>query len=134
MKINQILSSLLLIIVLLCIINYAIDCYINFKDAIKNFKVLFVYLIQYLIFRSWLFLIAVVTYFIIFNKLKGKKFILFKVLYILVISSLYAQYFYMDDYSLTIGDIKQFKLFLSCSLSANLVLLFTEFSNNKTRN
>lgn len=129
-RIPQLLKSLVLIIILKSVFGYIFDLVVNFDYAIQNANFLFAYLIMDAL-NSWLFLIAFVVYFIIFQKLTETRYLLFKVIFILIVTALYARYFYMDNFSLTIGKQKEFKLFITTVLSAMVVLLANEFLPSK---
>ena len=118
--------AFLAIPILISLFAFILDFIINWRNAIDNYKYLFLYISQYLIFRSWVFLIFFILYILIFNKFPQKKILPFKIIYIVIASALYSKYFYMDDYSITHSEIKQLRLLISCSLSGITVLLFWE--------
>ena len=126
-----ILLKVVLLILLVSISNYFIDSVIDFNRATENINFLLIYLMQYL-FKSWVFLFAVIIYFIVFKKFKERKFLLFKILFAIILSALYAKLFFMDDYSLTIGNFKLLKLFIATSFSS-ILLLYTELNSKYIR-
>ena len=127
MKIGTILKVCVIIFCLMSALSYIIDCLVNFEYALKNAKYLFAYFIQYAIFRSWIIVVLVTLYFVIFKKFSEKKYIVFKISFAIIFSGLYAKYFYMDDYSLTIGSFKLWKLFYVGLFATIPVILFAEF-------
>lgn len=113
--------------IFISIYAYIIDCILNFEYAIKNLNYIPLYIMQYLMIRSWLILIIFIIYPILFKKLTTKKFILLKFFFALILSALYSHYFYMDDYSLIIGNMKPLRLFLACSFGSITTICIYEF-------
>lgn len=128
----SLLKALLLFILLIGVISYLYDCIVNFEYAIKNLNFLLLYIVDYL-FRSWLFILVFICYFLIFKNLDEKRFLLFKIIYMILFSALYARCFYMDDYSLSNLINKGFKLFVCCSISSMMSMLYLELYMYKGR-
>lgn len=124
------LTILFLIIITKSISSYAFDLFYNHAYAIKNANYLFLYLIMNT-YQAWCFLIIMILFHFIFKNLTEKKYLLFKFIFALIISALYARYFYMDDYSLTIGKVKEFKLFLTCTISSALAIAYSDIYTTK---
>lgn len=127
LTIQSIVKNWAILFSLMSIFSYLFDCIVNFEYAIENMQYLFAYFIQYAVFRSWLFLIVIILYFFIFQKFSERKYIVFKIFFAVLASGLYAKYFYMDDYSLTIGSFKKLKLFYTCLLSSIPLISVSEW-------
>jgi len=131
-KILNILRNTLFFILLISVISYVIDCVINPSYAIKNIQFLWGYFVYYLIFRAWLVLIVMSCYEFLFKKYTRLIDFLIKLLFVVILSWIYAKLFYMDDYGFSIHIDKQLKLFAVFSISGLILLTSAYLSTIKT--
>lgn len=126
MKLESMLLSIFIYSIGICVFGYVADCIFNFHLAIDNVGYLLVYLLENVLFRSFMFFFGFVLYAFIFRKVKVKRYLPFKFILLIGLSLIYAAYFHNDVYSLT-HDFKQLRLSVICSLSAVLTILVHDF-------
>jgi hypothetical protein len=72
----------------------------------------------YFIFKSWLIVIGIISYGLIFQTTKPRQMLFVKIIFAVAISLCISRVFYSDDISLAIGHAKEVKLPLAYCLSA----------------
>ncbi len=132
--IKKLYISLLIIIISLSLYSYILDCIISFKYTSQNFNFIFLYLIDYSIFHSWMFLIYCVFYYYLTRNIKLGDFIVFKITISLIIFYNIANIMAKDDYSIVTSDFKKTKIIMSYCLAILTMVLASEFSPYFKRN
>lgn len=124
---NRVLYATLIVAILISILGYIFDCLYDFNNVKNDPFVLVVYLLQYLIFKSIIFLIVIVIFSLVFE-IKLLDHLPLKIIAILALSYLYASFFHMDDWSITFNGehIKLIRLTTICSLSGIAALFIDQ--------
>jgi hypothetical protein len=117
--------SILIISINLSVVSFIGDMVINFTNALKRINFLGLYIIDFLIFHSWIFAICVIVYYYLFNIIKLKNDLILKCLFALLVGYCLSRVLYNDEASMS-TYYKSLKITISYCLTGIISVLLLE--------
>ncbi|MCC8408251.1 hypothetical protein LJ707_04870 [Mucilaginibacter sp. UR6-1] len=134
-KVNTLIKATLTGAALLVLYSFIFDLVYDIANTFDKIKQVLMYLLEYLIFRSWIIAFLIIFYYQLFKNAHATWFIALKILFVVGVSFILALHYGKDDWSITINMPRNEKYIPVYTLSGlTLWMFFSDILKRKSEN